>query len=110
MLSNIWSTSRAPAHVINGPTFSHDTDGRRADRTASSVSLESRRAKLDEGGANNEQQKDADDCDYYGSACRRGRLGRGRAGQVRPESAEWARVLRVQRIRGLAGCLRQSGR
>ena len=26
------------------------------------------------------------------------------------ESAEWARVLRVQRIRGLAGCLHQSGR
>jgi len=63
--------------------------------------------KLTKGGAGDERQKDSDDSDDYGSARRHGRLGHFRAGQVRRESAERALILRVQRIRSLAGCLHQ---
>ena len=48
------------------------------------------------------------DCDHCGRTRRLRRQGHFRAGQVHSASAERARVLRVQGIRRLAGCRRQS--
>src|SRR5262249_56374205 len=75
-----------------------------------SIGKEVKAAKLAKGGCSYEEQPHADDC--YRD-CTRQCLWRQlpvRPGQVHLEGAGWARVLRVQGLRNLASCLRQSER